>query len=288
MAIETIKLEDGRTMEINTATGKTHIYKNKTFAQKKKEAATVPLQGEGKKVVQEWLDTLGNVPPVVKKQAYIDAMKLAQTKGITSIDNLTKDQIDILRNALGNYYFRAIEWKKYYPNIGTATAPTATAPTATAPTATAPTATKGRQNLTFADMLKDLGLSGKEQANPEVLKKVNDWLARRPGYKPGIKTNAYIKALQDMPTEQRKEEQTEIPKDKQSKVSVADNGYIFKNKGLYRDAMRAYKAGASTFVGNDGNAEFFNKYDVSKFTVSDSADKYTLNPNIISALTSRF
>ena len=278
MAIETIKLEDGRTMEINTATGKTHIYKNKTFAQKKKEAATVPLQGEGKKVVQEWLDTLGNVPPVVKKQAYIDAMKLAQTKGITSIDNLTKDQIDILRNALGNYYFRAIEWKKYYPNIGTATAPTATAPTAT----------KGRQNLTFADMLKDLGLSGKEQANPEVLKKVNDWLARRPGYKPGIKTNAYIKALQDMPTEQRKEEQTEIPKDKQSKVSVADNGYIFKNKGLYRDAMRAYKAGASTFVGNDGNAEFFNKYDVSKFTVSDSADKYTLNPNIISALTSRF
>ena len=278
MAIETIKLEDGRTMEINTATGKTHIYKNKTFAQKKKEAATVPLQGEGKKVVQEWLDTLGNVPPVVKKQAYIDAMKLAQTKGITSIDNLTKDQIDILRNALGNYYFRAIEWKKYYPNIGTATAPTATAPTAT----------EGRQNLTFADMLKDLGLSGKEQANPEVLKKVNDWLARRPGYKPGIKTNAYIKALQDMPTEQRKEEQTEIPKDKQSKVSVADKGYIFKNKGLYRDAMHAYKAGASTFVGNDGNAEFFNKYDVSKFTVSDSADKYTLNPNIISALTSRF
>ena len=278
MAIETIKLEDGRTMEINTATGKTHIYKNKTFAQKKKEAATVPLPGEGKKVVQEWLDTLGNVPPVVKKQAYIDAMKLAQTKGITSIDNLTKDQIDILRNALGNYYFRAIEWKKYYPIIGTATAPTATAPTAT----------EGRQNLTFADMLKDLGLSGKEQANPEVLKKVNDWLARRPGYKPGIKTNAYIKALQDMPTEQRKEEQTEIPKDKQSKVSVADKGYIFKNKGLYRDAMRAYKAGASTFVGNDGNAEFFNKYDVSKFTVSDSADKYTLNPNIISALTSRF
>ena len=278
MAIETIKLEDGRTMEINTATGKTHIYKNKTFAQKKKEAATVPLPGEGKKVVQEWLDTLGNVPPVVKKQAYIDAMKLAQTKGITSIDNLTKDQIDILRNALGNYYFRAIEWKKYYPNIGTATAPTATAPTAT----------EGRQNLTFADMLKDLGLSGKEQANPEVLKKVSDWLARRPGYKPGVKTNAYIKALQDMPTEQRKEEQTEIPKDKQSEVSVADKGYIFKNKGLYRDAMRAYKAGASTFVGNDGNAEFFNKYDVSKFTVSDSADKYTLNPNIISALTSRF
>ena len=278
MAIETIKLEDGRTMEINTATGKTHIYKNKTFAQKKKEAATVPLPGEGKKAVQEWLDALGNVPPVVKKQAYIDAMKLAQTKGITSIDNLTKDQIDILRNALGNYYFRAIEWKKYYPNIGTATAPTATAPTAT----------KGRQNLTFADMLKDLGLSGKEQANPEVLKKVNDWLARRPGYKPGIKTNAYIKALQDMPTEQRKEEQTEISKDKQSKVSVADKGYIFKNKGLYRDAMHAYKAGASTFVGNDGNAEFFNKYDVSKFTVSDSADKYTLNPNIISALTSRF
>ena len=273
MAIETIKLEDGRTMEINTATGKTHIYKNKTFAQKKKEAATVPLPGEGKKVVQEWLDTLGNVPPVVKKQAYIDAMKLAQTKGITSIDNLTKDQIDILRNALGNYYFRAIEWKKYYPNIETATAPTAT---------------KGRQNLTFADMLKDLGLSGKEQANPEVLKKVNDWLARRPDYKPGVKTNAYIKALQDMPTEQRKEEQTEIPKDKQSKVSVADKGYIFKNKGLYRDAMRAYKAGASTFVGNDGNAEFFNKYDVSKFTVSDSADKYTLNPNIISALISRF
>ena len=278
MAIETIKLEDGRTMEINTATGKTHIYKNKTFAQKKKEAATVPLPGEGKKVVQEWLDTLGNVPPVVKKQAYIDAMKLAQTKGITNIDNLTKDQIDILRNALGNYYFHAIEWKKYYPNIGTATAPTATAPTAT----------KDRQNLTFADMLKDLGLSGKEQANPEVLKKVNDWLARRPDYKPGIKTNAYIKALQDMPTEQRKEEQTEIPKDKQSKVSVADKGYIFKNKGLYRDAMRAYKAGASTFVGNDGNAEFFNKYDVSKFTVSDSADKYALNPNIISALTSRF
>ena len=278
MAIETIKLEDGRTMEINTATGKTHIYKNKTFAQKKKEAATVPLPGEGKKVVQEWLDTLVNVPPVVKKQAYIDAMKLAQTKGITSIDNLTKDQIDILRNALGNYYFRAIEWKKYYPNIGTATAPTATAPTAT----------EGRQNLTFADMLKDLGLSGKEQANPEVLKKVNDWLARRPGYKPGIKTNAYIKALQDMPTEQRKEEQTEIQKDRQSKVLVADKGYIFKNKGLYRDAMRAYKAGASTFVGNDGNAEFFNKYDVSKFTVSDSADKYILNPNIISALTSRF
>ena len=137
-------------------------------------------------------------------------------------------------------------------------------------------------------MLKDLGLSGKEQANPEVLKKVNDWLARRPDYKPGVKTNAYIKALQDMPTEQRKEEQTEIPKDKQSKVSVADKGYIFKNKGLYRDAMRAYKAGASTFVGNDGNAEFFNKYDVSKFTVSDSADKYTLNPNIISALISRF
>lgn len=273
MAIETVKLEDGRTMEINTATGKTHIYKNKTFAQKKKEAATVPLPGEGKKVVQEWLDTLGNVPPIVKKQAYIDAMKLAQTKGITSIDNLTKDQIDILRNALGNYYFRAIEWKKYYPNIGTATAPTATAPTAT----------EGRQNLTFADMLKDLGLSGKEQANPEVLKKVNDWLARRPGYKPGVKTNAYIKALQDMPTEQRKEEQTEIPK-----VSVDDKGYVFKNKGLYRDAMRAYKAGASTFVGNDGNAEFFNKYDVSKFTVSDSADKYTLNPNIISALTSRF
>ena len=62
----------------------------------------------------------------------------------------------------------------------------------------------------------------------------------------------------------------------------------FKNKSLYKDAKRAYKAGASTFVGNNGNTEFFNNYDISKFTVSDSASKNILNPNVIAALTSRF
>lgn len=276
MATQTVKLDNGSIMEIDTATGRTNIRK----AKNKQEAATIQLQGEGKKVVQDWLNSLKNIPPAVKKQAYNDAMTLLSTKGITNLDNLTKDQIDILRNALGNYGVRAVEWRKYYPNIGTATIPTVTAPTAAA--------TKSRQNLTFSDMLKDLGLSGKEQANPEVLKKVNDWLAKRPDYKPGVKTNAYIKALQNMPTEHKKDSQIEIPKNQQLRTHTDDKGYKFKNKSLYKDAKRAYKAGASTFVGNNGNTEFFNKYDINKFTVSDSAGKNVLNPNVIAALTSRF
>ena len=275
MATQIVKLDNGSIMEIDTATGRTSIRK----AQNKQEAATMQLQGEGKKVVQDWFNSLKNIPTAVKKQAYNDAMILLSTKGITNLDNLTKDQIDILRNALGNYGVRAVEWRKYYPNTETATIPTATAPTA---------ATKSRQNLTFSDMLKDLGLSGKEQANPEVLKKVNDWLAKRPDYKPGVKTNAYIKALQNMPTEHKKDSQIEIPKNQQLRTSTVGKGYKFKNKSLYKDAKRAYKAGASTFVGNDGNTEFFNKYDIIKFTVSDSACKNILNPNAIAALTSRF
>ena len=275
MATQIVKLDNGSIMEIDTATGRTNIRK----AQNKQEAATMQLQGEGNKVVKDWLNSLKNIPPAVKKQAYNDAMMLLSTKGITNLDNLTKDQIDILRNALGNYGVRAVEWRKYYPNIGTATIPTATAPTA---------ATKSRQNLTFADMLKDIGLSGKEQANPEALKKVNDWLAKRPDYKPGVKTNAYIKALQNMPTEHKIEKQVEIQKNPQLKASTVGKGYKFKNKSLYKDAKRAYKAGASTFVGNNGNTEFFNNYDTSKFTVSDSASKNILNPNVIAALTSRF
>lgn len=270
MATQIVKLDNGSIMEIDTATGRTNIRK----AQNKQEAATMQLQGEGNKVVQDWLNSLKNIPSAVKKQAYNDAMMLLSAKGITNLDNLTKDQIDILRNALGNYGVRAVEWRKYYPNIGTATAPTA--------------ATKSRQNLTFSDMLKDLGLSGKEQANPEVLKKVNDWLAKRPDYKPGVKTNAYIKALQNMPTEHKKDSKIEITKNQQLRTSTVGKGYKFKNKSLYKDAKRAYKAGASTFVGNDGNTEFFNKYDINKFTVSDYAGKNVLNPNVIAALTSRF
>ena len=276
MATQIVKLDNGSIMEIDTATGRTNIRK----AQNKQEAATMQLQGEGNKVVQDWLNSLKNIPSAVKKQAYNDAMMLLSAKGITNLDNLTKDQIDILRNALGNYGVRAVEWRKYYPNIGTDTIPTAAAPTTAA--------TKNRQNLTFADMLKDLELSGKEQANPEVLKKVNDWLAKRPDYKPGVKTNAYIKALQNMPTEHKIEKQVEIPKNQQLKASAIGKGYKFKNKSLYKDAKRAYKAGASTFVGNNGNTEFFNNYDISKFTVSDSAGKNILNPNVIAALTSRF
>ena len=45
----------------------------------------------------------------------------------------------------------------------------------------------GRQNLTFNDMLKDLGLTGKESADSATLKKVQNWLKARPGYKAGAK-----------------------------------------------------------------------------------------------------
>ena len=135
-------------------------------------------------------------------------------------------------------------------------------------------------------MLKDLGLTGKEQANPEALKKVQDWLAARPGYKPGAKTNTYLEQLKNMPAEQTAS--SEPRKNQKPRPSAVGKGYKFKNRGLYNDAMHAYKAGGSTFVGNDGNAEFFNKYDISKFTVSDEREKTVLNPNILAGVLSRF
>jgi len=150
---------------------------------------------------------------------------------------------------------------------------------------------QGRQNLTFADMLNDLGLSGNEKGDSAALSKVQEWLAARPGYKPGSKTKAYLAQLavpaEEKPAEEKPSEKKETAENQKS-PHATNKGYKFKTRQLYTSAMQRYNNGRSTFTGNNGESLFFNRFNVNNFTVSDADLKNVLSPNVINAVYSRF
>ena len=234
---------------------------------KQNKSTTKPATQTLQSVIQSWLDNgLKTVSPAEKRKLFDAAWPEIEAMGLSAETVLSNKQVIDLQKLLGKYGANYLLKKPVQP----AAQPTATQPAATQPAATKPTATQsatkpakpaGRQNLTFNDMLKDLGLTGKESADSAALKKVQGWLRARPGYKAGAKTNAYIKQLSKQPTTPVNTAHAESAA-QQPRTQATKNGrkYNFKNKQKYVDAYRAHKAGNSTFVGEDGNTEFFNDY----------------------------
>ena len=232
---------------------------------KQSKSTTKPATQTLQSVIQSWLDNgLKTVSPAEKRKLFDAAWPEIEAMGLSAETVLSNKQVIDLQKLLGKYGANYLLKKPVQPATQpAATQPAATQPAATQSAATQPAATQpaGRQNLMFNDMLKDLGLTGKESANSAALKKVQDWLKARPGYKAGAKTDAYIKQLSEQPTAPVTPAPVKSAA-QQPRTQAIKNGrkYKFENKQKYVDAYRAYKAGSATFVGNDGNTKFFNDY----------------------------
>ena len=156
----------------------------------KSKPATQSLQS----VVQSWLDNgLKAVSPAEKRKLFDAAWPEIEGMGLSAETVLSNKQVIDLQKLLGKYGTNYLFKRPTQSAQSSVVQSTAARPTAARPTA-------ARQNLTFNDMLKDLGLTGKESADSAALKKVQDWLKVRPGYKAGAKTNAYLKQLSERPT----------------------------------------------------------------------------------------
>ena len=49
-----------------------------------------------------------------------------------------------------------------------------------------------KKDMTFKDLMTLLGLTGNEKNDTEAYKKVSDWLAKHPDYRPGNLTNTWL------------------------------------------------------------------------------------------------
>lgn len=184
------------------ARGLTKTPETKKTESKKSQPAAQPVTQTLQSVIQGWLDNgLKTVSPAEKRKLFDAAWPEIEAMGLSAETVLSNKQVIDLQKLLGKYGANYLLRKPVQPAAQPATQPAEqpAAQPATQP-AEQPAKPAGRQNLTFNDMLKDLGLTGKESADSAALKKVQDWLKARPGYKAGEKTNAYIKQLSEQPT----------------------------------------------------------------------------------------
>ena len=82
------------------------------------------------------------------------------------------------------------------------------------------------KDMTFKDLMKLLGLTGNEKNDNEAYKKVSDWLAKHPDYKPGNLTKDWLNNNKPsstvMKTEDMKKLGDENPQTKYLKTKYGD------------------------------------------------------------------